>query len=142
MGECVKLESNLRNKLSIVQEREKNLISLEEKLKNDFAAKSMDVSLSQKRMKEEMVHKVNLEKSKVTDLQSRYEQIKHELEKEKNKVKGVEEEFNEYRKRMRYFFSQLFLIISYFCTLDLQKKMNYKQRSQHLLARRIIWKIK
>ena len=56
-----------------------------------------------------MVHKVNLEKTKMADLQGRYDQMKNELEKEKNKVKGVEEEFNEYRKRMRL--KILFLII-------------------------------
>ena len=62
---------------------------MEEKLQRESSAKSIDVQLTLKRLKEESSHKINLEKNKVSEVSSNLETVKNELRAAKDKIRSV-----------------------------------------------------
>ncbi len=96
-----KLETWLRKSLHEVESRERSLKSLEESLKMEYAHKVGELELLQHRLIDERQHQLEVEKTKVKDLENRLIKEKSEVKAANVKLRGVEEEFDKYREAQR-----------------------------------------
>ena len=95
------LESSLRHKLDSVENRERALHLKELELTRRTEVQSGELRIQQRRLEEELSHKISIEKRKVEELTTRVKHLTKNRNQSEERCRKVEKDFANYRHEQR-----------------------------------------
>ena len=99
--EIEKLEIRLKNSLSSMEERERQLIMREEKMKASYMTKMNELQLIQRRSREECKSRIDLQVGKTASLEQDLKLMANQLQRSERRALLAESEFDQLKALMR-----------------------------------------
>ena len=95
------IENKLRQKLASVESRERDLIVQEADLKRTAELQAAESKIFQRRLEEELQHKLNLEQQRSSHLEKRVKEAEKARAVAKRRVESIEEAYHKYKEDQR-----------------------------------------
>ena len=95
------IENKLRQKLASVESRERDLIVKEADLKRAAELQAAESKIFQRRLEEELQHKLNLEQQRSSHLEKRVKEAEKARAVAKRRVESIEEAYHKYKEDQR-----------------------------------------
>ena len=95
------IENKLRQKLSSVEKRERELSIQEADLKRAAELQAAESKIFQRRLEEELQHKLNIEKQRSAHLEKRMKEAEKARTVAKRRVESIEEAYHKYKEDQR-----------------------------------------
>ena len=95
------METQLRHKLDVVENRERALHLKELELNRRTEVQAGELRIQQRRLEEELQHKIGIERRKVDELTTRVKQLTRGRDAAEDRARKVEKDFSQYRHDQR-----------------------------------------
>ena len=95
------LESRLRHKLDMIEARERQLQMKELELNRKADVNASELRLKQRRLEEEMQHKISIERRRADDFQKQVQELQRARKEAEHRAKRVDDDYAKFRAEQR-----------------------------------------